>query len=99
MSGLTLVTLKNGTQVARGVVSPVMRILNDLIQRDRSAFIELVALARDPQHELVGDTAKVVRDTALVDPSGRIHDSYRNIVLSAIEGEGQEMVLISPLRE
>ncbi len=34
---------------------------------------------------------------SLVHPEGRVHDSIRNIVLSAVEGDGVDMTLRSPL--
>ncbi len=37
------------------------------------------------------------KELALVQPDGRVHESIRNIVLSAFEGEGLEMHMVSPV--
>lgn len=41
---------------------------------------------------------RLVADGLMVS-DGTIHDSIRNIVLSAVEGDGMEMRIVSPIAE
>ncbi len=54
-------------------------------------------LVLDPNHKFFGNTKDRLEALALVDANGGIHDSIRNIVLSAIEGEDLEMRLTNPV--
>jgi enolase len=99
--GITVVKLKNGAEEAEPLVKVVMLSLSSLFEADRMdyafAFYELVMKARDPKHEIFSNVHKnVLKDLALVQSNGRMHDSIRNIVLSAVEGEGLAMKLVSP---
>ena len=73
-----------------------MQSLNTLLAEDPIAFYELTMKARDSQHEFFGNAAQRLQALALVEPDGRINGSVRNIVLSAVTGEGLDMKLDMP---
>lgn len=58
-------------------------------------------LARDHQHKLFGSTHEPLGSLGLVKRDGRggwtMHDSLRNTILSAVSGEGMQLVLSSPI--
>ena len=56
-------------------------------------------LCRDSEHKLFGITGHGLVKLGLIikTPEGyNVHDSIRNIVLSAIEGDGANMTIIDP---
>lgn len=91
------IELKNGTTEAEGLVSVTMMSLSHLIQENAMGFYELVMKCRDRDHQFWGDIAKDLKNLGLVESDGRVHGSIRNIVLSAVIGEGMGMTLGSPL--
>ncbi len=94
------VTLKNGAEELNGLVQTVMFSLQDLLKQYPAQFFELVTLSRQPQHKLWGSsTIGILQSLALLGSDGRLHGSIRNIVLSATEGDGLEMKLVSPFKQ
>ena len=91
------VVLKNGAEEAQPVVTVAMMSLNRLIQDNPIAFYEMVQVCRDPNHQPFGNTALILKDLSLMEESGQVHDSLRNIVLSATEGDGLDLTLVSPI--
>lgn len=85
-------TLKNGSTEATMFVREMMMSLEFLMDDNVGAFYELVMACRDKEHALFGNAEQVLRDLSLYP----IHDSVRNIVLSAVTGDGLDMVLGSP---
>lgn len=94
---MDMLKLKNGSEEFPALVKVTWMSMMDLLESHPIALVELVSLCRDRDHELFGNTAVELQGLALVDPGGSVHRSIRNIVLSAVEGEGLEMRLISPL--
>lgn len=92
------VILKNGAEEAEPLALAMPRILASLMQENPIAFYELVMLARDPSHDMWPGTSEILEQRQLI-TRGHMHDSIRNIVVSAVEGEGMEMVLTSPIKE
>jgi phosphomannomutase len=68
------------------------------MQTNPIAFYELVMKARDPNHRFFGDTKEVLQRLEFVQPNGNLYDSIRNVVVSAVEGEGLGMGLASPIK-
>ena len=91
------VTLKNGAQELDIQVRAVMVSLEDLLGKNPIAFYELVMKCRDWNHQFFGNTGRELRDLALVQSDGNVHDSIRNVVLSAVVGDDLEMTLGSPI--
>ncbi len=94
---MDMLKLKNGSEECVPLVNTTVMSVRHLMESNPIAFVELVLLCRDRNHELFGNTAVDLQGLALVGRDGFVHDSIRNIVLSAVEGEGLEMKLISPL--
>lgn len=90
------VILKNGAEEVKALVMVTMMSLRHL---EPIAFYELVQKCKDDTHIFWGDTEEKLKSLALLECSGRPHDSIRNIVLSALAGEGLDMRLVSPIKE
>ncbi len=94
---MEVLVLKNGTKEAEWLVKTTMILLEDLIKSNSVAFYELTMKCRDSEHQFFGKTAELLKELALVQGDGTVHDSTRNIVLSAVEGDGLKMKLVSPV--
>lgn len=90
-------SLKNGSQEAKAIVVVTMMALRQLVQQHPIAFYELVTVSRDPAHKLFGNNGAILAKFHLASESGHVHNSIRNIVISAVEGNDLDMVLRSPL--
>jgi len=94
------VELKNGAEEAEALVTVTIGSLHHLIETNPIAFYELVQKARDKDHKIIwGNVSSVLKSLALLSENGAMHDSIRNIVLSAAEGDGLDMALVSPIKE
>ncbi len=81
------------------LVNVTMMSLRDLMQKNPIAFYELVMKCRNHNHKFFGNAGDVLKGLSLVETGGSIHDSIRNIVLSAAKGDGLDMSLGSPVRQ
>ena len=94
------VALRNGSTEAKPIV--VMTYMNlksmfDDIQ-GAIAFYELVEVCKNPKHEIFSDAQKqYLIGRALMQPDGRVHQSIKNVVLSAATGEGLDLSLVNPI--
>ena len=95
-TGMKMLTLKNGSEVAEPVVITTMMSLEALMNSNPIAFYELVEKARDSRHQMFGNTRQVVEKTALMN-GGSIHDTVKDVILSAVSGKDLEMSLGSPV--
>lgn len=98
-SRMKAVTLKNGSEEANVLVTVTMMSLRRLMKEKPIIFYELVMKCRDSNHQFFGKDCQDLERLNLVQPDGRVHDSIRNIVLSAAIGDGLEMRLGSPIKE
>ena len=96
---IQLVQLANGTAVPDVLVTTTMIVLNDLASNDPIVFYELTMKCRDTNHPFWGSTEETLKQAALIKDNGEIHDSVKNIVLSAVKGEDLKMTLGSPFPE
>lgn len=91
--------LKNGADVADSLVATVLVTLRQLAKsEDFPEFIalyDLARLARDRSYD-VGFSKQLLQRWGLLDGSGVLHDSVRNIVLSAVEVDGGEVRIVNP---
>jgi hypothetical protein len=99
-----MVRLRNGEDVARSLVTPVMVSLQVLMQTDPVALLELAGACRDSTHVLFGGCADRLRGLALIqavapDGTAVIHDVTRAVVLSATEGDWDSLHLVSPVAD
>jgi hypothetical protein len=91
------VLLKNGAEEVMPLVATVMLVLERLVEEQPVVFYELVMVCRDPHHTPWGQTGGELKARELMSPDGHIHNSIRNIVLSAVEGDGLGMQLVNPM--
>lgn len=94
---MNVLKLRNGAEEAEPLVKVTMLSLQRLFQEKPIVAYELRELCKNPQHQLFGNAGNDLKALNLVQEDGRIHDSIRNIVLSAFEGEGLGMTMISPV--
>ena len=97
MSETKVVKLKNGSEEAEPLVRVTIMSLRMLMESDPIAFYELFELCKDRNHKMFGNAGEKLAKLGLVGAAGHVHDSIRNIVLSAVEGEGLDMCLVSPI--
>ena len=96
------VTLRTGHVEAATGVRVVQLHLRSLLSEHPVAFLELVTIARDRNHEPFGATGEWLRQLQLLDHDGhhhRMHESVRNIILACVAGDGLDMHLVSPTGE
>ncbi len=97
---MEMVRLNNGTQMAKPLVMSVMMSINGLEQQGLSGMLavyELVEVCKDKDYKPSPDNMKKLQDLRLLEKSGKPHDSIRNVVLSAVQGEGIDMTIGSPV--
>lgn len=91
------VRLKNGAGESAPLVKVVMISLENLVVSNPIAAYELVEMCKDRTHKPFGNTSTVLKDLALIMDDDGVHDSIRNIVLSAFVGDGLDMHLEYPV--
>ena len=96
---MKVVRLRNGSEEAAPLVTVTMMSLEHLVKERPLAFYDLVMKCRDRSYQFFGDNGEHLQDLALVGDGESIHNSIRNIVLSAVRGDGMDMMLDSPLAE
>lgn len=87
------VMLKNGSEVPAAAVATTMIALRELFGSQPVAFYELVQLARDPQHQLWGDSEQVLKRYAMLP----LHGVTRDVIKSAVTGTDLDMALGNPV--
>lgn len=96
------IKLKNGATETRVMVIATLISINSLLEEHLMAFYDLVMRCRDSNYKFLGNNLKILEDLSLVQlpsetgSSGHIRNSIRNIVLSAVEGEGLRLKIVSP---
>ena len=95
---MKLIKLKNGTEEVEVLVKSTMGSLRGMIHSNPIHFLEFVYLVRDKNHEVWGGETTLQSFIAigLMNEDLTIHGSIRNIVLSAVEGDGLDMCLVNP---
>jgi len=91
------VRLKNGTEEDKPSVVMTMMSLEHVMDERPLALYDLAMMCRDRNYEPFGSNGSYLKDLNLVDQDGSIHNSIRNIVLSAISGDGLDIVLRNPV--
>ena len=94
------VTLRNGSTEMKALVIMTYMNLKKMFDdmKGAIAFYELVALCKDSKHEIFPDVQKqYLISRALMQSDGRVHQSIKNVVLSATTGEGVDLSLVNPI--
>ncbi len=90
------VVLKNGATESLALVNVTRMSINQLLSSKPMAFYELVEVCRDKNHKIFGTLGDDLIGLALLQNDGQPHGSIKNIVLSAVTGEGMDMTLEDP---
>lgn len=97
------VLLRTGIEEAKSLVSLVMHILERLYEEKPIVLYELATLARDRNHAPFGRSGNDLVELKLIQQIGNnnytMHESIRNIVAAATDGNGMDMVLRSPFKQ
>lgn len=96
------VKLRNGTveplAIVQVIYGSLRRMFEDGIGGALLAY-ELAMKCRDPNHQIFGSMGKKLQDLALIDANGRVNSQIKNVVLSAMKGDGLDMELVNPVAE
>lgn len=95
---MKMLQLKNGTEEHYYAVNAIMVSLKKLKTEDVGCFHELVMKCRNPSHRLFGNSANILIQHSLLEKDMSIHNSVKNVVLSAVTGDGLLMDLESPVQ-
>jgi hypothetical protein len=93
------VKLKNGSEEVEALVKVTMISLGGLFEEKPLVFYDLVMYCRDNSYEWFGHNQSICKELSLLLPDGSVHDSIKNIVLSAAVGSDLDMRLVSPVAE
>lgn len=93
---MNVVKLKNGIEEAEPAVRVGLFALKNLCSEKPFVFYDLVMICRDPKYKAWCDMTPA-KDAGLMQSDGKIHDTIKNIVLSAVSGDGLEMQIGSPI--
>ena len=94
---LQAVRLKNGVEEADAFVRVAMMGLTHLMNEQPTAFYDLVMKCRDGNYKWFGDNEQICKDLSMVQPDGKFHDSWRNVILSGVVGDDLDMKLVNPV--
>jgi len=95
---LETVKLKNGAEEEKTLVAACMLNLQGLLKQDPISFYDLAMHCRDRSYEINERSQKELRGRGLLSPTtGVLHESVKNIILSAVVEDGLDMKLVPPL--
>lgn len=64
-----------------------------------TTFYEAVMKARNPEHKIfTSEIKEELKNLALLQEDGTMHLSVRNVIVSAVEGEGIKLRLVNPIK-
>lgn len=96
------VKLKNGSEEEQPFVTFVMTSINGLVEQGLPgllALYDLVEVCKDNDYRPQASYLRKLQDLGLLNEDGTVHNSIRNIVLSAVHGEGRDRSIGSPLAD
>jgi hypothetical protein len=99
---MKMLHLKNGSVQPAPSVATTMKALDHLWGQGvvgLTALYDLYERSKNADHRIAEGVLETLKTLALVQPDGSIHDTVRNVVLSAVSGEGIDIAMASPLKE
>ena len=87
------VLLSNGAKEALGCIRATLLSLKSL-KNDPITFYDAVTLARDPSYQIFQKPKEKMQDYGMINSSGKMHDSIRNIINCAVQGDDFEMEIL-----
>lgn len=97
MRKVEIVKLKNGTEEALILVAGTMMTLETFMKEQPSVLDQLLKVCENPEHKPIGDIGEVLEYWSMIQADGKVHDSVRNIVLSAVRRDGLDLIVESPV--
>jgi len=88
------VRLKNGSEELKVLVNSTMFSLRSLLQNNPTDFYDLVMVCRNENY---GVTNQTLLNRLGLMQGNLVHTSIKNVVLSAVIGDGLNMTLTSPI--
>ena len=97
MGDIETVILKNGQEEIEELVVVTHALLSELSEKHPLVFFDLVERCRGVDRVLMPQSEELLKDWRLLEQDGKVHASIRNVVVSAVTGDGLGMVLESPV--
>lgn len=94
-----VVKLRNGSEEFGPAVYTTVLVLKKLSQNAPAYLFELVCKCRDQDYQFSGDAETRLKALAIVESDGSITNTVKNVVLSAVEGDGFKMKFVNPVLE
>lgn len=97
---IEMVKLKNGSTEPHPTVVATMVSLKSQAKDGLGGMLllyDLQQICKGKGERVNSSTVEKLKKLALLEQSGQPHDSVRNIVLSALQGEGLGMEIVSPI--
>lgn len=85
--------LKNGSSIQKATAIRTLLSLQLIIERYPDAFSELVLKIKDGSHQISETAATILIRNFLINTTRKIQDDVNNILLSALETEGEAIKL------
>jgi hypothetical protein len=95
------VTLKNGTLYSRSLVKDVMYKITQLqtsVPNGALLLLELVTKCKNPEHRYFDGCKWKLAELGFLESDGEVIPSTRDILLSALTGEGLDIGFESPIQ-
>ncbi|OGG60659.1 hypothetical protein A2765_03745 [Candidatus Kaiserbacteria bacterium RIFCSPHIGHO2_01_FULL_56_24] len=99
---MEMLALNNGSSEPKTAVIATMMSLKGLWDKGIPgicAVSDLYERCQNPKHSIANDELKALKDLALIQPNGRVHDTTKNVVLSAITGKSFDIKMGSPIKQ
>jgi len=91
------IKLKNGSEEIDSLVAATLSSIYALLMENSGVLHYLFKKCKDDNYNIPPEAVEILKDKALLEESGSVHSSIRNIVLSAFEVDGQNIKITSPL--
>lgn len=97
---MNIVKLRNGAEEAEPVILTTMMSLRSLWDSGLTGILavyDLAEICKGGGYAPSNDTLETLKQHALLQSDGKPHGAVRNIVLSAVQGDGLDVRLSSPV--
>lgn len=88
------VILRTGVEAPKVLVTAMHLVCRTMLNENPLAMFDAVSMARDSSYQPFGDNGQVLRDAAMLDCTGKMHSSVREVLCALFEGELMGMRLL-----
>lgn len=101
MSSLSMVTLKDGSQISQQTVASITINIQDANKENPTALYDLVEKCKNENYKLtrICNSEFTLTNHALIDLDKKIHPDVKRVVLNSVEGSGRSLRIVSPLKK